>query len=83
MIYPSMNEINFPYYAHHFCRNFGGWIVQEFQVSIYMIFFFFFLEKKKNRRASKHAQDACVEASIIYNKIPFFGLDFYVVQKYP
>ena len=49
-----------------------------------MIFFFLRRKKKKKKkRASKHTQDACVEASSIYNKIPFFILDFYVVQKYP
>ena len=54
------------YKSHHYPRNFGDWKMQKPQISI--LEKFFPLEKKKIRRASKHTQSACEEASIYFTE---------------
>ena len=37
------------------------------------------LDKKEEEKKSSHA---CDKSSTIYNRIPFFGVNFYIIQKY-
>ena len=38
------------------------------------------LDKKEEEK--KESSHACDKSSAIYNRIPFFGVNFYIVQKY-